>query len=351
MAGIFATALNIMGNGNTVKALPQALLSVAFGLLSNNVTVEAGPGPLSFAGEILANGMAVGQAIRSAMDVASSPLNGATYAAARTLGDAMAAASAGDAGAVLTTLAHLPGSVLDAFLFGYDVDGAGPAAPVAGLLSAKDPNCTTQCHDGGPLYQFFVGIPKAVAAAIANIHAAAESSDDPAAAVSATEGTDSSSAATELVSSRSPDQEDDAVTPAAGSADSAGTSEESSSLDTVTVGEEPEDGDATDESGPAVTEIDDGADSPDAPSDEDIADEDAPESTDSPETTAADTENATDGSDAGSGDSSSESATEANSTGGGKHRAPDDSDDGSSSSATGASSDEGGKHRAGRHAA
>ncbi|WP_131809449.1 hypothetical protein [Mycolicibacterium iranicum] len=177
MAGIFATALNILGNGNTVTVLPGALLSVAFGLLSNNVTVEAGPGPLSFQGAVFQNGLAVGQAMAAAIENVSAPVDGATYAASRTLGDALSSALAGDVGSAFTALASLPKSVLDAFLFGYDVDGMGPADPVPGLLSVKDPDCTTQCHDGGPIYQLLVGLPKAITTALTNIRAAAADSN------------------------------------------------------------------------------------------------------------------------------------------------------------------------------
>lgn len=176
MAGIFATALNILGNGNTVTVLPGALLSVAFGILSNDVTVEAGPGPLSFQGAVFQNGMAVGQAIAAAIEDVSAPVDGATYATSQTLRDAWSAAVSGDMTGAITTLASLPKSVLDAFLFGYDVDGLGPADPVPGLLSTRDPDCTTQCHDGGPLYQLLVGLPKAISTALANIHAAAQDS-------------------------------------------------------------------------------------------------------------------------------------------------------------------------------
>lgn len=216
MAGIFATALNILGDGNTVSVLPGALLSVAFGLLSNDVTVTAGPGPLSFSGAVFQNGMAVGQALQAAIEDISAPVDGASRAASQTLGDALSAALAGDVNSAISALTSLPGSVLDAFLFGYDVDGLGR---VPGLLSVKDPDCTAQCHNGGPIYQFLVGIPSVIATAIANIHAAAENSDgapsaeagvDAAGATSATPEPDDASPTTAEGSTDAPDVDSDA---------------------------------------------------------------------------------------------------------------------------------------------
>jgi hypothetical protein len=192
MAGVLSNALNILGDGNTVAVIPGALLSMALGLVSNNVTVTAGPGPLSLSQAIFQNGVAVGEALEDAIEDASSLVNGVTSVAATALGDALAATSSGDVLGALATLAILPSSLSNALLYGFDVDGLGPADPVAGLLAANDPDCSVQCHNGGPIYQFLVGVPTAVAEAIVNITDAAQNQDS--------QGVD-----TELISGTAPD--------------------------------------------------------------------------------------------------------------------------------------------------
>jgi hypothetical protein len=137
MVGVLSTALNILGDGNSVRVIPGALLSVAYGLLSNNVTVTAGPGPLSFSGAILQNGIAVGQALSSAMQDYSARVNGATSVFSQAVAHAMSASSSGDLGSALAALMQLPGAVLNAVLFGYDTDALGSADPAAGLAAAK----------------------------------------------------------------------------------------------------------------------------------------------------------------------------------------------------------------------
>ncbi|MDA2895275.1 hypothetical protein PDG61_30500 [Mycolicibacterium sp. BiH015] len=291
MAGIFATALNILGDGNTVRVLPGALLSVAFGLLSNDVTVEAGPGPLSLQGAIFQNGMAVGQAIAAAIESVSAPVDGATYVASQTLGDALSAALAGDMGSAFTTLASLPKSVLDAVLFGYDVDGVGPAGPVPGLLSAKDPDCTTQCHDGGPIYQLLVGLPKAVSTALANIRAAVEDSNTAEAADD--QGADTVSAST------LPD------------ADSSATDEPVTAPEAEDATDEVAEDDETDRAAVDVVDEDDST-APDA--------EESSDAPDSPSTTT-DAEDGSDDSDDSDDDTGSSSDDDSRPERAGKHRA------------------------------
>ncbi|PRC42966.1 hypothetical protein C6A85_000000107765, partial [Mycobacterium sp. ITM-2017-0098] len=314
MAGIFATALNIMGDGNTVSVLPGALLSVAFGLLSNDVTVTAGPGPLSFSGAVFQNGMAVGQALQAAIEDISAPVDGASHAASRTLGDALSAARAGDMNSALTALASLPRAVLDAFLFGYDVDGVGP---VPGLLSAKDPNCTAQCHDGGPIYQFLVGIPGAITTAVANIHAAAENSDG-------AEAADTGDVAA-IAMSATPEADDTLPTPAE---EPAGAPDAESDADDVTgdvTGERAVDETAADEADEAadVSDVDESETHTPTDTSELEDDEEAP----SPEAdtsepsgpSGATTSDAENGSDDGASDSASGDTSDSERAG--KHRA------------------------------
>ncbi len=171
MAGIFSTALNILGNGNTVRVIPQALLSIALGVLSNDASVSAGPGPISLDIALLENAFAVGRAIGSAINDSSAPGTAATQMASYALTNAMSAAAAGDLTTAFSALSALPRNVINAFLHGYDPDGDGPAAALPGLLSKKENG-----HNGGPIYQLFVGLPASIAAAIENVSSAAAQS-------------------------------------------------------------------------------------------------------------------------------------------------------------------------------
>lgn len=311
MAGIFATALNILGNGNQVRVLPQALLSVAFGLLSNDVTVTAGPGPLSFSGALFQNGMAVGQTLRSAIEDMATPVDGATRAASQNLGNALSAASAGDLAGALAALGSLPRVVLNAFLYGYDPDDAGPAGSLPGLFSAKGDG-----HNGGPIYQLFVGLPAAIKTAVTNIGEAA---------------TADTAAATDSASSDDPaaTAQDTPVHTAA-----PGDSEEADDPSDAVVADVKADDIADGETGSDVIEPDD------------VEPEDPEPVDDEPDVLESDS--AADTSDA-EADNGSAGAADADGRPYGAHAKPDDADSGSSSDA---GSDRPGKHRAGpRHAA
>ena len=121
------------------------------------------------------------------------PISGTAFELSRALTTVGSTLASGNVLGAVNALVNTPGTVLNAFLNGFDYSDA--VNPWAGLLSPKDPNCTGRCAGGGPISQFLITIARNIANAI-KVPTAAAVTTTAAAATS----TDAGAASTNILS-------------------------------------------------------------------------------------------------------------------------------------------------------
>ena len=111
--------------------------------------------------------LTTGTLVFGAFQSVYAPMSGAAFELSRALASVGSTLAKGNAVGAVTALVNTPGTVLNAFLNGFDYSDT--TNPWAGLLSPKDPACTGRCAGGGPISQFFITIAQKVATAIKNV--------------------------------------------------------------------------------------------------------------------------------------------------------------------------------------
>jgi hypothetical protein len=111
--------------------------------------------------------LTTGTLVFGAFQSVYAPVSGAAFELSRALASVGSTLAKGNAVGAVTALVNTPGTVLNAFLNGFDYSDT--TNPWAGLLSPKDPACTGRCAGGGPISQFFITIAQKVATAIKNV--------------------------------------------------------------------------------------------------------------------------------------------------------------------------------------